>query len=353
MVGFNATKEESAEALHQVDKAIAFADGDIAALARLQSYKGVDWLEESLLVSAERHAGLGDAALQAEVACRYAYFLGNTGRLEELLGKIEKAVKLLKQVGALEELGNFAAGAARCNNARAGRLERSLQFAEMAREIAASTHNLDVRSWFAMEAEPWFYKGLWHRAVRVVDENLSTAWENGRWNVVLWASGWAAIACLKLNRISDARAFLEPAMKTAARRLDFDFCKIYPHIALSQLHLAEGDAAAGLQSAERALELAERVTARLEIGAAHRALGQAYEANGDRQSADGQFRRSIDVLQKIQSRPELAQSLLAFGKFELATERDKAEGLLHSALKLFKEIEADGWVEETHSALLQ
>ena len=142
-------------------------------------------------------------------------------------------------------------------------------------------------------------------------------------------------------------------MKTAARRLDFDFCKIYPHIALSQLHLAEGDAAAGLQSAERALELAERVTARLEIGAAHRALGQAYEANGDRQSADGQFRRSIDVLQKIQSRPELAQSLLAFGKFELVTERDKAEGLLHSALKLFKEIEADGWVEETHSALLQ
>jgi class 3 adenylate cyclase/tetratricopeptide (TPR) repeat protein len=350
---FNASKEESAEALHQVDKAIAFADGDIAALAHLQSYKGENWLEESLLVSAEQHAGLSDAALQAEVACRYAYFLGNTGRLEESLGKIEKAVKLLKQVGALEELGDFAAGAGRCNNARAGSLERSLQFAEMAREIAASTHNLDVRSWFAMEAEPWFYKGLWHRAVRVVDENLSTAWENGRWNVVLWASSWAAIACLKLNRISDARAFLEPAMKTAARRLDFDFCKIYPHIALSQLHLAEGDAAAGLQSAERALELAERVTARLEIGAAHRALGQAYESNGDRQSADGQFRRSIDVLQKIQSRPELAQSLLAFGKFELATERDKAEGLLHSALKLFKEIGADGWVEETHSALLQ
>jgi tetratricopeptide (TPR) repeat protein len=223
----------------------------------------------------------------------------------------------------------------------------------MAREIAASTHNLEVRSWFAMEAEPWFYKGLWHRAVRVVDENLSTAWENGRWNVVLWASSWAAIACLKLNRISDARAFLEPAMKTAARRLDFDFCKIYPHIALSQLHLAEGDAAAGLQCAERALELAERVTARLEIGAAHRALGQAYEANDDRESADGQFRRSIDVLQTIQSRPELAQSLLAFGKFELATNRDNAERLLQSARKLFEEIEADGWIEESQSALPQ
>jgi hypothetical protein len=180
-----------------------------------------------LLVSAEQHAASGDVALQAEVACRYASFLGNTGRLEESLVKIEKAVKLLEQVGALEQLGKFSAGAARCNNARAGRLQRSLQFAEMAREIAASTRNLDVRSWLAMEAEPWFYKGLWHRVVHVVDENLSTAWENGRWNVVLWASGWAAIACLKLNRISDARALLEPAMTTAARRLDFDFCKIY------------------------------------------------------------------------------------------------------------------------------
>ncbi|MCF6116101.1 AAA family ATPase [Mesorhizobium muleiense] len=348
-----ASKQERAEALHQVDRAIAFADGDTAALAGLQSFKGVDWLEEPLLVSAERHAGFADAARQAEVAWRYANFLGNTGRLEESLGKVERAAALLQEVGALEELGSLAAGAGRCYNARAGRLQRSLQFAEMVREIAASTQDVEVRSWLAMEAEPLLYKGLWQRTVEVVEQNLSTSWENARWSVVLWASGWAAIACLKLNRIADARAFLDPVMKTVARRIDNDFCKIYPHIALSQLHLAEGNAAAGLQAAERALELAERVTARLEIGAARRALGQAYEARGDRQSADGQFRRSVDVLQTIQSRPELAQSMLAFGRFELVADRDKAKGLLHSALKLFKEIEADGWVAETQTALLR
>jgi len=348
-----ASKQERAEARHQVDRAIAFADGDTAALAGLQSLKGLDWLEEPLLVSAERHAGFADAARQAEVAWRYANFLGNTGRLEESLGKIERAAALLQEVGPLEELGSLAAGAGRCYNARAGRLQRSLQFAEMVREIAASTQDVDVRSWLVMEAEPLLYKGLWQRTVEVVEQNLSTSWENARWSVVLWASGWAAIACLKLNRIADARAFLDPVMKTVARRIDDDFCKIYPHIALSQLHLAEGDAAAGLQAAERALELAERVTARLEIGAARRALGQAYEARGDRQSADGQFRRSVDVLQTIQSRPELAQSMLAFGRFELVADRDKAKGLLHSALKLFKEIEADGWVAETQTALLR
>ena len=74
---------------------------------------------------------------------------------------------------------------------------------------------------------------------------------------------------------------------------DFDFCKIYPHIALSQLHLAEGDAAAGLQSAERALNLAERVTARLEIGAAHRALGQPTRP---RAIANRQTGSSVEVL---------------------------------------------------------
>ena len=338
-----ATEGERAEALHRINKAIELAEGNVPALARLESFKGMAWREESLLATAERRASVADAELQAQVARRYAYFLGNTGRLEESLGKIEKAVELCKQVGDLEELGAFVAGAGRCYNARAGRLERSLEFAAMARGIAASTHDLELRSWLAMEAEPWFYKGLWHRAVRVVELNLSTAWENGRWNVVLWASGWGAIACLKLNRISDARALLEPAMKTAARRMDDDFCKIYPHIALSQLHIAEGDAAAGLQSAKRALDLAERVTARLEIGAAHRALGQAYEAKGDRQSADELFRRSIDILQTIQSRPELAQSLLAFGRFERAIDRDKAEGLLHSALKAFQR-DGSGWL---------
>ena len=348
-----ATKEERAEALHQVDRAIAFADGDIAALAGLQSFKGMDWLEESLLVSAERHAGFADAALQAEVACRYANFLGNTGRLEESLGKIERAAELLQEVGALEELGSLrrrcgpllqcprrAGWSGLCNSRRwPERLQRQPRTSRCA------------RGW-RWKQSLGFTRGFGSARCEVVEQNLSTAWENGRWSVVLWASGWAAIACLKLNRISDARAFLDPVMKTVARRIDDDFCKIYPHIALSQLHLAEGDAAAGLQAAERALELAERVTARLEIGAARRALGQAYEARGDRQSADGQFRRSVDVLQTIQSRPELAQSLLAFGRFELATDRDKAKGLLHSALKLFKEIEADGWVEETQSALL-
>ena len=73
----------------------------------------------------------------------------------------------MKQVGALEELGSLSPQVrAAATMPAPGRLERSLQFAEMAREIAASTHDVEVRSWLAMEAEPWFYKGLWQRTVR-------------------------------------------------------------------------------------------------------------------------------------------------------------------------------------------
>ena len=67
----------------------------------------------------------------------------------------------------------------------------------MVREIAASTQDVEVRSWLVMEADLRLDKGLWQRTVEVVEQNLSTSWENARWSVVLWASGWAAIACLK------------------------------------------------------------------------------------------------------------------------------------------------------------
>lgn len=49
--------------------------------------------------------------------------------------------------------------------------------------------------------------------------------------------------------------------------------------------------------------------------ARHRVLGETYEAMGNRADADAAFRRSINVLEAIESRPELAQTLLAYGRF--------------------------------------
>jgi hypothetical protein len=49
----------------------------------------------------------------------------------------------------------------------------------------------------------------------------------------------------------------------------------------------------------------------MEQGAALRVLGQACEAAGDVAAADDAFRQSVEVLEAAQSRPELAQTLLA------------------------------------------
>jgi hypothetical protein len=96
---------------------------------------------------------------------------------------------------------------------------------------------------------------------------------------------------------------------------------------------------------------AERALHKMGEGAAHRILGQACETKRSSAEAEAHFQRSLGVLRAIQSRPELAQSLLAYGRFKLRD--DPAEGgrLLRDALALFEEMDATGWIEETRAAL--
>ena len=125
----------------------------------------------------------------------------------------------------------------------------------------------------------------------------------------------------------------------------------YTLVALGQVRLADGQVEAALNEARRAVELSHDAQLRLEQGAAHRTLGQAYEARGDRDEAEAQFRQSLDILGGIQSRPELSQSMFAYGRFKL--QDDEAEGRRHlsDALAQFKEMDAVGWIEETRDAL--
>ena len=105
-----------------------------------------------------------------------------------------------------------------------------------------------------MAAEPFMYKGLWQQAIDAVDQNLTTAWEVGAWNVVLWCSAWGAIANIKLGRLAEAQRLLDGALGTAARRAR-DANDSYPRVQ----------------------------------GAAHRALGQAYAAKSSREEAGPRF----------------------------------------------------------------
>jgi tetratricopeptide (TPR) repeat protein len=100
-----------------------------------------------------------------------------------------------------------------------------------------------------------------------------------------------------------------------------------------------------LARARMAVELAEQSQFRLEIGASYRALGMAHEARGEREEAERAYRRSLEILEDDRPRPELGQTLLAYGRFKRA---DAAEGRrpLERAHALFATIGATGWVAE-------
>jgi hypothetical protein len=81
-----------------------------------------------------------------------------------------------------------------------------------------------------------------------------------------------------------------------------------------------------------------------------RVLGQAHEVSGDHAGADAGFRRSLEVLEAIQSRPELGQTLLAYGRFRARTDKVAGRTLIERALRLFEEMNATGWIEEARGA---
>ena len=345
---------ERAKALEHIDKALDTAKGTatLANLARLEAFKGNYWHDEAALRQALQHAAAdGDERLRAEVARRYAGYLGRIGQFETSHTYVERAIDIYAGLGAAFEQGMAMAVEGRCYHARAGEIGRSLQFARRAAEIAETTGDLRLKAWLAMESEPYMYQGLWKQAVDVVERNLPFAWEIGNWGVILFASAWATIAYLKLGRLAEARALIQQAVTIAARRTAYEHHQIYPQIALAQMHLVAGETEASLSAGQRALALAERAFHKMEEGAAHRILGQACETKRSSEEAEAHFQRSLAVLRAIQSRPELAQSLLAYGRFKLRDDPGEGVRLLRDALALFEEMDATGWIEETRAAL--
>jgi len=72
---------------------------------------------------------------------------------------------------------------------------------------------------------------------------------------------------------------------------------------------------------------------------------------GKRAEADAAFRRSLEVLEGIQSPPELAQTLLAYGRFRRGDNELQDRAMIERALSLFEEMNATGWIVEARAVL--
>ena len=345
---------EESRGRRYVEKALTVAReiGDLSAIARIEAFEGTYWMSEQLLDDALAHAeASGDDATRAEVAMHTAGYLGFAGRFEQSLEHTKRAIRIFERLGDQLNLCFALAGSARCWSARAGRLEESLQFAGAVRRIVADTGSLSVKSWLPMEAEPLMYKGSWERAVQVAEEGLPVAWENGHWFVVQYASAWAAIAYLKLNRLQDARRIIDEAVKIAPQDVVDNAAQTYRKIVDGQVLLAEGKFEEACRIGRAALEDSERGGNRLEQGFAYRTLGQGYLADAKTSEAEACFRHSLEIFSEIQSQPELAQTLLMYGRFQCRRNSEDGVRMLKRALALFEAMGATGWIEETLAAL--
>ena len=342
--------------LQHIDNALADAasDGRESTIVWLEALKGAHWGEEALIVDAIRRAeDLGDPLAEAFANSRYAQYLGSLSQFEKSLNHEARAIDIYGASGERLQQAHAMAGGARCFNARAGKLDQALVYAARAREAGDLLGDAQLLAERAMEAEVYLYKGLWHETVRVAEEALPAAWEIREWNTVLWPSAWASIAYLKLKRATDARRLLDRVFNEVPPRAlgVLAYAMPYAQIALAELHLFSGNAAQALGAAREALAISERCRALMEQGASNRLLGRAYEAIGDPAEADGAFRRSLEVLDEIQSRPELAQTLLAYGRFLQGNNQLEHRAMIERALGLFEEMNATGWIKEARVAL--
>jgi class 3 adenylate cyclase/tetratricopeptide (TPR) repeat protein len=334
-----------------MDMAAELRDADMLATA--EALQGNITRDEAVLVRAvERAQRDGQPATQAFAAEQYGYFLGARGRWEESLVQFERAIEIHGARGARHQQAIDISAGGRCWNARAGQLEKSLAYAARFRAIATELGDALLLAWRGMEAEPYVYLGRWEDAVRVGEESLPIAWEIGESSVMLFVSGWLTQAYLKLGRVDDARRVIGRAVKWGETHFSSNpFSLSYASVARVLVHLADGELADALELARAAVALAERSQFRLEMGASHRALGMAYEARGERAEADVAYRRSLDVLEDDRPRPELGQTLLAYGRFKRADDAAEGRRLLERARTLFTTVDAAGWVAEVDAAL--
>lgn len=348
--GWDSSKSRFKKALEHLDRAIEIAseNDSLADLAAAETAKSVATMDTELIVQAVEHAEeSGNQGLWAYCLGMYAsYFLGAAGDFEGALEYTDRSIEILEKMGSEYGVATCMTTGGRCNSARAGKLEKSLDYARHASEVADRLDDPWLKAWNAMQTEPYMYKGSWEDVVRVGEKWLPVAWEIGEWNVVFWSSSWLTLAYLKLGRLDDADRVLDRALHESEARTQLPFYLAFPSIANAERRLARGDLDAALVAAEKATELAARGRLLLELGASKRVLAQIQAARGQTDAAEEAFKLSIETLDKIHCYPELGQSLLAYGRFKAIGDRAAGQLLIDKALAIFEDIDATGWIED-------
>ena len=353
--GWRRNDRERTAGFEHLDRALtAVAELDNEPLmARVEAVRAWHRQDEASLRRAlERAEASGDDSARAYATLHYGGHLGQVARYEAALSHIRQGIDLLGTLGRTLDQAWEMASSGRCYFARAGRIPESLDYAARARHLGDSLDDPKLRAWLAMEVEPYMYKGQWEDVVRIAEEGLPHCWVIREWSPLFWISAWAAIAYVRLGRLEHAKRLLDRALpECEAQGSSQVWMMVWLQMALAELSVALGDRTAALTAAHRAAHDAGQSHLRMEHGAALRVLGRTCEALADRDAADTAFRQSLELLEAIQSRPELGQTLLAYGRFRVRDDAAAGRALIERALGLFEEMGATGWTEDARAAL--
>lgn len=339
--------DEQARGLRALDEALETARGrrDAALLAKLESIRGLRTKNEEAFERALSHAqSADDGVVEAVTRMNYGDYLGAAGMYEKAFEQIDRSIGLYGESGDERGQAMSMASTGRCYCARAGRLAQSLEYASRAREIGEKLDDRRLQAWRAMEAEPYLYLGRWDDVVRVTEEGIPVAIEVGARFPWLFAASWAAIGHVELGQPERAEAVLGPAEQESDAHAGTDFPRVYLHIARASLELARDDVPAARTAAEAAIRVARRGGYRLDEGAALRTLARVHAAGGDRAAAIEAFESSLGILREIESRPELGQTLLHYGRLLIQIGDPRGAEMVEDATQTFEAIGADGWL---------
>ena len=229
-------------------------------MAKLEAIRGAIHDDKALLESAiARAEGSGDKLAIAFCAQYYGDNLGGHGQFEASLEHFARAVEIFGTQGDQLRQALIMSRGGRCYNARAGKLDQALVFAGRVREVADALNNAELRAWCAMNAEPYYYRGLWDEAVLAAEGALPVAWEIGEWAVVFFSSAWLAMAYSKLGQSDNARRILDRLFnEMPARIVKSQWMAIpYAQIARAQIYLTAGNHNEALDTVRQALATAD------------------------------------------------------------------------------------------------
>jgi two-component system response regulator PilR (NtrC family) len=280
------------------------------ALARIYYMRSDYAMAAEYINEAIQHAG--------DNPIKKAQLLGNLGRVYLLTGEMDKAeenLRLALEIGEEQNLASFL-----IND------HLSLGYLHMRR-----------RNFRQAEAE-------FELAYSIIEEN------NDRRMQAIYMEYMGEL-CLEKQDFVAAKEYLDPAVKLGRELAPESALVIQTLRRLAEAELALGHHDEAMHTAQKSLDMAQKVGERVEIGLSHRVISAIFLARNEIADARRHSLEGIEILREIGDNYELGRSIVAYGAIPptgLSISDRRTLPLLQEAEKIFTLLDDDYYLARCH-----